>query len=380
VSSYQFGIEEEYFVTDLRSRNVRRTMSRQFFRACKREVGDAVKSELLQSQIEVLTPPCGEVAEARLHLACLRRTLASQANRHGLGIVASGTHPLAIWPEQQQTQTPRYEVVMDDLQMLGRRNMLCGMHVHVQIPDPTRRAEVIYRAIPALPVLLALSTSSPFWQGYRTGLHGYRLAAYDELPRTGFPELFRNQSEYQHYVDTLVAGGLIRDASYIWWAIRPSLRYPTIELRVADMCTRLDDGLCIAAIFRCLMRHLFEHPELNANFDSTARAFAEENKWRAQRYGTKASFIDQRSGDVKPMEAVVGGLLDLVKPDAAALGCLRETKHALEIVKRGTSADEQLRIYGEARASGSSRQRGLKTVVDWLREETVRYLDDPTQN
>lgn len=372
MSLYRMGIEEEYFVTDLGTRNVRRSMSKQFFRECKEQLGDAVTSEMLQSQIEALTPPCKSLAEARESMSRSRTMIASVAERHGLGIVSAGTHPLAIWPRQKATSTPRYDAVMADLQMIGRRNMLCGMHVHVEILDPDRRVEIMYRAIPYLPVLLALSASSPFWRGQPTGLLGYRLAAYDELPRTGLPELFRTSGEYQNYVDTLADAGVIPDASYIWWAIRPSLRYPTIELRIADACTRLDDTLCIAAIFRCLIRHLAAHPELNADFDPIARAITEENKWRAQRYGVNVTLVDPRSREAKPLTAIVDELLGLLEPDATALDCVEEIRHAANILKRGSSADEQLRVFTLARMNGRSRLQSLKAVVDWLLQETIR--------
>ncbi len=174
MTPYRFGIEEEYFVSDMRTRNVRHTMSKRFFRACKKELGDAVMNEMLQSQIEVATAPCLSMDEAREQLRRFRSTLARRAAGHGLAIVASGTHPLALWHEQKQTPKERYGSLMADLQMVGLRDMLCGMHVHVEVPDPARRIEIMYRAIPFLPVLLALSTSSPFWQGHRTGLRGYR--------------------------------------------------------------------------------------------------------------------------------------------------------------------------------------------------------------
>jgi carboxylate-amine ligase len=366
-----FGIEEEYFICDIRTRNVRPRMSRKFYRSCKRELGDGVTNELLQAQIEVVTPPCTTMAEARARLLRFRQVLAKQALGHGLAIMAAGTHPMAIWHEQKQTPKDRYGAVMSDLQMLGRRNMLCGMHVHVEVPDPDARVEIMHRAIPFLPMLLALTTSSPFWQGHRTGLLGYRLAAYDELPRTGLPDPFKTTCEYQHYVKTLVEAGVIKDASYIWWAIRPSLHHPTLELRIADACTRLDDALCVAALFRCLVRHLVEHPHLNADLDTVGRAIAEENKWRAQRYGTRVSLIDQRTMTTRPLQEVVREALDRFSADAEALDCVQDIARAVAIQKAGSSADEQLRIYDQARASGHNRQQALKKVVDWLCRETV---------
>ena len=235
---YSLGIEEEYFVFDAATRRAVRRVDKRFMKAAKAALGDRVTAEMLQSQIEVVTPPCDSTAEARAHLAHYRRTLGEAAADRKLGLAAMGTFPLAFWPEQIMTPKERYGAIMDDLQMIGMRNMLCGMHVHVAVPDVDTRINLIMRLTPYLPLLLALSTSSPFWQGHLTGLTGYRLAAYDELPRTGLPELFRTNDDYREFVDALVGARIIPDSSYIWWALRPSKNYPTIELRVADSCTR----------------------------------------------------------------------------------------------------------------------------------------------
>lgn len=371
-AQYKIGIEEEYFVVDLKSRNLRTTMPKKFYRTAKALLKDRLTTEMLQCQIEATTPPCESMGEARRDLTKLRSALAETANRYGLGIMAAATHPIALWREQKQTEKERYGKVMNEIQMIGLRDMLCGMHVHVELPDPERRVEVMYRAIPFLPVLVALSTSSPFWQGQRTGLLGYRLAAYDELPRTGLPELFRTTEEYDSYVDALVAAGLIENASFIWWAMRPSLWHPTLELRIPDVCTRIEDGICIAALYRCLARHLFDHPELNADLSPVDRALAVENKWRAQRYGIKASFIERGSTAARTMNETVDDLLDRLHADAEALDCVREISHARAIVARGSSANQQVQVYAQARIAGRSRPKALKDVVDYLLRMTVQ--------
>ena len=271
---YSFGMEEEYFVFDAGTRRAVRRFDKNFLVNARKALGDRVMTEMLQSQIEVVTPPCDSVAEARAHLARYRRALGEAAAERKLGFAAMGTFPLAFWPEQTMTPKARYGAIMDDLQMIGARNMLCGMHVHVAVPDVDTRINLIMRLTPFLPLLLALSTSSPFWQGHLTGLVGYRLAAYDELPRTGLPELFRTNDDYDDFVEALVGAKIIPDASYIWWAIRPSLNYPTIELRVADSCTRLDDAVAIAALFRCLVRALDRDRAINAGFDRVGRAIS----------------------------------------------------------------------------------------------------------
>ena len=219
---YTIGIEEEFFVFDARTRRAVRRVDQTFLARAREALGDRVMTEMLQSQIEVATLPSASVAEARAQLTAYRRALAEAAESRGLGIAAMGTFPLAFWPEQEMTQQRRYGAIMQDLQMIGARNMLCGMHVHVEVPGTSSRIDIIRRLMPYLPLLLALSTSSPFWQGHLSGLRGYRLAAYDELPRTGLPELFRTESEYEEYVGALVAARIIPDASYIWWAVRPS--------------------------------------------------------------------------------------------------------------------------------------------------------------
>src|SRR6202011_1862248 len=327
-NQYKVGIEEEYFVVDLRTRNLRTIMPKKFYRTAKALLKDRLTTEMLQCQIEVTTSPCECIGEARRELIELRSVLVEHAGRHAFAIMAAVTHPIALWREQKQTAKERYGKVMSEIQMLGLRDLLCGLHVHVELPAAERRVEGIDRAIPFLPVLVALSTSSPFWQGHRTGLLGYRLAAYDELPRTGLPELFRTKAEYDSYVDALVAAGLIENASFIWWAMRPSLWHPTLELRIPDVCTRIEDGLCIAALFRCLVRHLFNHPELNADLGAVDRALAVENKWRAQRYGTKASFIERGAKTARTMSETIDDLLGRLHADAEALDCVHEISHA----------------------------------------------------
>jgi carboxylate-amine ligase len=222
--SFSFGIEEEYFLVDNRTKTVVRKMPDGFFAAAKAELGDAVTGEFLQSQIEIVTAAQTDIAAAQTELRALRQALGAVANAYGLAIMAAGTHPTATWERSRQSAGDRYDSVMDDLQMIGRRNMLCGMHVHVELPDPDDRIGIMTRMLPHMPLFIALSTSSPFWRSQPTGLLGYRLAAYDELPRTGLPELFRTKQEFDAYIDALVRAGVMPDASYIWWAARPSVK------------------------------------------------------------------------------------------------------------------------------------------------------------
>jgi carboxylate-amine ligase len=368
---YTLGIEEEYFVFDAKTRRAVTRANKKFLASAKQRLGDRVMTEMLQMQIEVATPPCETLQQAREHLVNFRLTLAEEAEKQKLGIAAMGTFPLALWPEQTVTPGARYDAIIDDLQMVGMRNMLCGMHVHVEVPEPDARVDLMMRLTPYLPLLLALSASSPFWQAHATGLHGYRLAAYDELPRTGLPELFRTKTDYDEFVSALTWAKIIPDASYIWWAIRPSIRYPTIELRIADSCTRLEDALAIAALYRCLVRALDRDRALNAGFDRVGRAITVENKWHAQRYGISATFVEPFRRSTVTAKQWLDEILDYVAEDIAAFNCQAEIARAVQIVALGTSADAQIGIYAKSKAAGRRRLTALKDVIDWAAAETL---------
>jgi carboxylate-amine ligase len=376
---YTFGMEEEYFLFDAKTRHAVRRVNKKFLLLVQKQLGNHVMTEMLQSQLEVATPPCATMGEARTHLRRYRQTLAKAAAEHQLGLAAMGTFPLAFWPEQTVTRKARYGAIMDDLQMIGYRNMLCGMHVHVAVPDVDTRINLIMRLTPYLPLLLALSTSSPFWQGHLTGLVGYRLAAYDELPRTGLPELFRTNEDYREFISALTWAKIIPDASYIWWALRPSLSNPTIELRVADSCTRLEDAIAIAALFRCLVRALDKDRALNAGFDRVGRAITQENKWHAQRYGIAATFVEPFSRSPLTLPQWLDQVIDFIAEDVEALGCAEEIRHLHAIIAHGTSADRQIETFGKAKAAGRRRLTALKDVVDWAAAET-QELCKPKQH
>jgi carboxylate-amine ligase len=366
---FAFGIEEEYFLVDAETKLVASDVAPAFFEAAKAATGGRISTEFLQPQIEVISSPHVDVAQARWELRDLRRTVSEVAGRHGLAILASGTHPTAYWREALQTSKQRYDAVMQDLQMIGQRDLLCGLHVHVELPDPDQRVDVMCRMLPYLPLFVALSTSSPFWQERRTGLKGYRLAAYDELPRTGVPELFRTREEFDAYVAALVRAGVIADSSYIWWALRPSLNNPTLELRAPDSCTLVEDAIAIAALYRTLARHLCLNRWRNCGLDAVARAVVVENKWRAQRYGVAGTFVTDQ-GAVTVAEMLERAIADTA-PDAAALGCTDEIGRCRAIVGSGTSADAQLAVF-EAHSKHESREAALRAVTDWIAAATLQ--------
>jgi glutamate---cysteine ligase / carboxylate-amine ligase len=367
--AFTFGMEEEYFLVDAETKVVARDVPAEFFDEAKKASEGRISTEFLQPQIEVISSPHVNMADARAELRMLRRTVSNVAARYGLAILAAGTHPTALWREAQQTDKQRYDTVMDDLQMIGQRDLLCGLHVHVELPDPDLRIDVMYRILPFLPLLLALSTSSPFWQARRTGLKGYRLAAYDELPRTGVPELFRTQQEFDAYIAALVRAGVIKDSSYVWWAIRPSLNNPTLELRAPDSCTLVEDSLAIAALYRTLVRHLHVNRSRNKDLDAVARAIVIENKWRAQRYGVHGTFVTD-DGAVTVADMLEQVISDTA-PDAAALGCTAEINRCRAIVGAGTSSDAQLAVF-DAHSKIGSRDAALRAVTEWIAAATLQ--------
>src|SRR5712671_7086556 len=366
---FTFGIEEEYFLVDAETKLIARRMPAAFLNAAQEATGGHVCGEFLQSQIEVTSSTHTDIADARAELRRLRQAVAAVAAEHGLAILAAGTHPTAFWSSALQTPADRYDQVMEDLQMIGQRNMLCGMHVHVELPDPDERLDIMCRMLPFLPLFLALSTSSPFWHARRTGLKGYRLAAYDELPRTGVPELFRTKDEFDAYVAALVRADVIENSSYIWWAIRPSLKYPTLELRAPDCCTLVEDTIAIAALYRTVARHLYHNPWRNDDIDAVARAVVVENKWRAQRYGVHGTFVTE-DGAVTVGEMLERVIEDTAK-DADALGCTEAIARCRSIVGDGTSADTQLAVF-EANTDGRNRNNALRAVTDWIATATLQ--------
>ncbi len=372
--SFTVGIEEEYLLVDRQTRQAVIDPPQSLLAGCEQRLAELVRPEFLTSQIEIGTPVCRTVGEAGRQLQTLRGQVAEVADQYGLAPIAASTHPFTEWQTQRHTDKARYHAIARDMQGVARRLLICGMHVHVGIDDDELRIDLMNQAAYFLPHLLALSTSSPFWRGEDSGLKSYRLSVFDELPRTGLPSQFRSHDEYQRHVDVLVNAELIPDASMIWWDIRPSARFPTLEMRITDVCTALEDALAVAGLFQCVLRMLFRLRRNNQRWRTYDRMLIAENRWRAKRYGIDAGLIDFGRGEVVPFPQLIDELLELIAIDAEALDCASQIRHCRRIAQDGTSAHRQLATYRAAQAAGCDAQDCLRAVVDGLIEQTVRGL------
>ena len=284
---------------------------------------------------------------------------------------AAGTHPLGEARRQHMTQKARYEKLKAEFGIIASHSIVCAMHIHVEVPDPESRVLTMNRLVPFLPLFYALSTASPFWQGKPCGLDGFRLSAFREWPRMGLPEIFERQSDYDRMVAVMTETGMIENASFIWWLIRPSTKYPTIEMRICDSCTRVEDAVAIAMLYRCCVRAVGRRGDINADYGPVARAITAENIWQAQRNGVHASFIAGERGGIESVGACLERVIALVDEDAHALGCAAWLDKARAIVREGTSADRQVAAYEEALARGSSEDDAMLAVTRMLADATI---------
>lgn len=359
---FTIGIEEEYLLVD------KNTFALAYapdglIAACTKDLEDKVSPEFLQCQIEIGTGVCRTIAEARADLAHLRRTVAHHADAYGLAPIAASCHPFADWKDQHHTDKARYNKLRRDLAGVARRMLICGMHVHVGIPDQDMRINLVNQLKYFLPHLNALSASSPFWQGEDTGMSSYRLTVFDNLPRTGLPPYLEGWEQFEGTVQTLVDLGLIEDASKIWWDLRPSSKFPTIESRICDVAPRMEVTLTLAALTQCLTRMLWRLSQEGDGWRVVQNFMVGENRWRAQRYGVSEGLIDFGRKELIPFAQAVDEIIELIAEDAQALACEVEVAAARDIVAAGTSADRQRAVYAAAIDAGAAPQEALQAVV-----------------
>jgi carboxylate-amine ligase len=368
---FTLGVEEEHLLIDRASKALVADPPEEIFTNARCALGRQVAREMMRSQIEIATRKHHAIETLRDNLSELRRSITAVTAPFGIAPLAVSTHPVTGWNEMISTPRKRYDRVVEELKRVSLRGMFGGMHVHVGVPDDEARIDLMNRVTPFLPVLLALSTSSPFWRGHETGLKCYRLAVAGEWPRGGFPDVLASWDEYQDFVDTLVAAKVIPDATMVWWLIRPSARFPTIEIRIFDCCTRLEDAISIVALCQSLMRCLHRRPDINRDYLGYRRLFVDENRWRAQRFGVDASLLDWRRGCLTPLAEYVRELIDLVEEDAVALGCEKEVRAVESILTHGTSADVQLDLFKAALDEGVDVDTAFRRVIGWLETETA---------
>ena len=362
---FTLGIEEEFQIVDPGSRELRSHVT-EFLDEGKMILGEQIKPEMIQSMIEVGTGICKNIQEARADISNLRGVIASLAEKNGLKIVAASTHPISRWQDQKIFDDERYELLVQELQTVARSLLIFGLHVHVGIPDRERQIHIMNASRYFLPHILALTTSSPFWMGHNTGLKSYRSEIFKQFPRTDIPDHFDSYPGFQRYVDLLVKTGCINDGKKIWWDCRPHPFFPTLEFRICDIPTRVDDTVAIAALFQAIVAKLTKLIEKNLGFRLYRRMLIQENKWRAVRWGLDGKMIDFGKQKEVPTRDLVLELLDFVDDVLDDLGSRKEVEHIHTILERGTSADEQLRVYSET--------NDLKAVVDRLMELTMEHV------
>ena len=363
---FTLGVEEEFQIVDPETWGLRSHVSK-LLASGAATFGDHVKPELHQSIVEVGTKICSGVDELAEEIVRSRRGLADAAERVGLRVAAAGTHPFSSWTDSVLSPGERYKDIVDELQQLARSLLIFGLHVHVAVPEPSLRIELMNEARYFLPHLLALSTSSPFWMGRDTGLKSYRTMVFRRFPRTGIPDRFESWSQYQEYIDLLVELHSLDNAKKIWWDIRPHPSFGTLEFRVCDVPTAPQATIAIAALIQAIVVKLYKLRTRNLGFRLYHRRLIEENKWRAARWGLDGKLIDFGRRAEVPMRDLALEMLEFVDDVVDELGSRREVDYVRTIVNEGTSADQQLRVYRET--------NDLRAVVRALVDETRQSVE-----
>jgi len=362
--SLTVGIEEEYQIIDPQTRELKSYITH-FLEGDHSVLRTRdVKPEMHQSTVEIGTNVCESISQARAELLELRQGVCAMAEANDSCIVAAGSHPFSNWETSEITDKARYRAILEDMQFLARDLLIFGMHVHIGIEDKDFAIDAMNTLRYFTPHVLALSTSSPFWQGIDTGLKSYRSAMFKRFPRTGIPHTFDSYSEYKRLLATLVETGCIENSSKLYWDLRPHHTFPTLEFRICDLCTNIDDAICCAALFQALVLKHYRMRKDNLTFRHYPISLVEENKWRAMRYGIQGKLIDFGRQEELPAKVLLTELVAFVDDVLDDLGTRREVEHVFTILQRGTSADQQVRVFKE---------RGeLLAVVDWLVEETKK--------
>src|SRR3989442_8051025 len=364
--TFTLGIEEEFAIVDPETRELRSHIH-EILEGGKILLKEQIKPEMHQSVVELGTEICQSIVDARAHVVELRGKLAELAGRSGLKIASVGTHPFSHWRDQLITEGERYLEIVKDMQQLARANLIFGLHVHIGIPDRETAIHVMNQARYFLPHIYALSVNSPFWVGQNTGLKGYRLKVFERFPRTGIPDAFESLSEYDDYCKLLVKTGCIDNAKKIWWDIRLHPFFDTLEVRVCDAQTRVDDTLAIAALIQAIIAKLFKLLRQNTTFRIYRRRLLDENRWRATRYGIDSKLIDFGKETEVETRSLLNELLEFIATEANEFGTQNEMAHIERIIREGTGADRQLAVW--------ERTQDMQAVVDQIVDETYEGLN-----
>jgi carboxylate-amine ligase len=364
--SFTLGIEEEYQTIDPETRDLRSHIATEMLAEGKLRLEERVKAEMHQSVIEVGTRVCANIQEAQEDLFDLRRNMIRLAEENNLVLVAGATHPFADWRAQEIYPDPRYDKVVEDLQLVARSNLIFGLHVHVGIEDKESAIRIMNSLRYFLPHILALSTNSPFWLGMKSGLKSYRAKVFDKFPRTNMPDAFSSWAEFDQYVKLLIKTNCLDNAKKIWWDIRPHPFFATIEVRICDLPMRAEETLSLAALIQATAAKLHRLHTHNQDFRQYSRALIMENKWRAVRYGIDGKLIDfGKEAEISERE-LIREYIEFVDEVVDELDCRKEIENIEWILQNGTGADRQIRKFDET--------NDLKAVVDYMAEETKHGL------
>jgi glutamate---cysteine ligase / carboxylate-amine ligase len=367
--SLSIGIEEEYQTVDPATRDLRSHIHAEIVQKGKTLLAERVKPEMHQSVIEIGTGVCRNIQEAKEEIRSIRRQMVNLARENGLRVAAAGTHPFSQWWQQEIYPDDRYRVIVEDMKLVARANLIFGLHVHIGVEDRETAIQIMNGARYFLPHVLALSTNSPFWLGMDSGLRSYRCKVFDKFPRTNIPDLYHSWSEFENYVNLLIRTNCIDNAKKIWWDIRPHPHFPTLEFRVCDMPMRMEESIAIAALCQAIIGKLYQLHEQNLTFRHYSRALIMENKWRAARYGLDGKLIDFGKQKEVPVRDLIREILDFVADVVEELGSTQEIAYIHRILDEGTGADRQLRVFAET--------GDLHKVVDQMIEETQTGLFEP---
>lgn len=363
---FTLGIEEEFQIVDPHTRELRSHVS-EILEEGRVLLGEQVKPEMIQSMTEVNTGICADIQEARADIIKRRGVLSTLVRKQGLMIVAAGTHPFSHWQNQKIYQNAGSESIVEESQIIARSLLTFGLHVHVGVPNPERAIQIMNAIRYLLPHVLALSTSSPFWLGVNTGLKSYRSEVFARFPRTGgIPDYFESRGAFEQYVELLIKTGCIDDGKKVYWDVRPHPVFPTLEFRICDSPTRVDDTIAIAALFQAMVAKVNKLLDRNLTFRLHHKMLIEENKWRALRYGLDGKMIDFGKGTEVPVRELIRELLEFVDDVVDDLRSRKEIRNIRTILDRGTSADEQLRVWHET--------ENINAVVDRLIELTMENV------